>query len=78
MKININPAASGNKTQSGVGGLLTVLVGASVAYGLNVLGIADEQAAIIAGAATSAITSGIWTAWGIIHKWIKSKKKKEE
>ena len=68
--MNLNPVASGNKTQSGIGGLVSLALGGAVMAVLKNMGI-DDTTGAISGAVTSAAVSGCLFVWGLIHKVIK-------
>ena len=68
--MNLNPIASGNKTQSGIGGLLSLALGAAVMAVLKQMGI-DDTTGAISGAVTSAAVSGGLFIVGLVHKVFK-------
>jgi hypothetical protein len=71
---NLNPLASGSKTTSGISSLTVVIIGVLVTALLKQIGIVDADGQITATIVSLVIGGGL-TAWGAIHKWIKSRKK---
>ena len=71
--MNLNPVASGNKTQSGVGGLISLAIGGAVMAVLKQMGI-DDTTGAISGAVASTVISGGLFVWGLIHRVIKTEK----
>ena len=69
--MNLNPVASGNKTQSGIGGLISLAIGGAVMAVLKNMGI-DDATGAISGAVASTVISGGLFVWGLIHRAIKA------
>jgi hypothetical protein len=69
---NLNPVASGNKTVSGLVGMVLVYV---VSMLLKKYNIVDADGAITTEIVGYIMMGGL-TVIGAIHKWIKSRKKK--
>ena len=69
--MNLNPVASGNKTQSGVGGFITATISAMVYAVLKQYGY-DDATGALTGAVVGLITSGGLFVVGLIHKASKS------
>ena len=66
--MNINPVANGNKTQSGVLGMLNVFLTAGVYAVLKAVGVDNAE---ITAIVVNGIMNGMLTLVGIIHKRIK-------
>lgn len=65
--MNLNPVANGNKTKSGLAGVILTAVVLAV---LKNMGIEDDNGVITATIVGLIITGG-WTLYGAIHKVIK-------